>query len=304
MKLTAEQINSVKARGFLRNRGTDLFSGRIVGHGTVFTADNFADMATLASEYGNGKLFCTSRLSVEIPGIPFERIEEAERFASEHGLCFGGTGAKVRPVTSCKGTTCVYGNFDTQELAREIHDRFYIGYSNVKLPHKFKIGIGGCPNSCMKPSLNDFGIEGHKVPSFDGSLCRGCSSCAIEKSCPMKAASVIDGKLCIDSEKCISCGVCTGKCPFKAVSHESETVYKIFIGGTWGKQTRMGSALSRLVKEDELLDILESAILWFKKNGLPKERFGKTIDRIGQTEAETAILHGAILAEKDDILAK
>ena len=37
-KLTMNEINSVKGKGFLRNRGTDLFSGRIVPVGTVFTA--------------------------------------------------------------------------------------------------------------------------------------------------------------------------------------------------------------------------------------------------------------------------
>ena len=30
-----------------------------------------------------------------------------------------GTGAKIRPVTACKGTTCVYGNIDTQTLELE-----------------------------------------------------------------------------------------------------------------------------------------------------------------------------------------
>ena len=73
--LTSDQINSVKGRGFLRNRGTDLFSGRIVPAGTVFNAQNFCDMATLAEKYGNGKLICTSRQSIEVPGIPFDKIE-------------------------------------------------------------------------------------------------------------------------------------------------------------------------------------------------------------------------------------
>ena len=304
MKLSAEQINAVKARGFLRNRGTDLFSGRIVAPGTVFTYANFADMATLAKEYGNGKLICTSRLAVEVPGIPFEKIDEAEKFAFEHGLRFGGTGAKVRPVTACKGTTCVYGNFDTQALAKEIHEKFYLGWNQIKLPHKFKIGIGGCPNSCMKPSLNDFGVEGHKIPVFDSALCKGCNVCAVEKACPMKAAKVCNGKLVIDSEKCISCGVCTGKCPFKAVAHESETLYKIYVGGTWGKHTRMGTPLTHFVKEEEILPILEKSILWFKENGEPKERFGKCIDRIGFDKAEAEITGNEIFERKEEILAK
>ena len=106
-KLKAADITAVKAQGFLLNRGTELFSGRIVAPGTVFTAENFKDMAELASTYGNGKLICTSRLAVEIPGIPFEKIPEARQFAADHGMRFGGTGGKVRPVTACKGTTCV-----------------------------------------------------------------------------------------------------------------------------------------------------------------------------------------------------
>lgn len=304
MALTTEQINSVKGRGFLRNRGTDNFSGRIVGYGTVFTAENFRDMSELAAKFGNGKLICTSRLGVEIPGIPFDKIEEAEAFAASHGLRFGGTGAKVRPVTACKGTTCVYGNCDTQAIAAKIHDEFFLGWNSVSLPHKFKISVGGCPNSCMKPSLNDFGIEGHKQPIFNPELCRGCKSCAVESRCPMKAAKVVGGKLSIDKSLCLSCGVCTGKCPFGAVAGESETLYRIFIGGTWGKHTRMGSPLSRLVREDEIMPILEKTLLWFKENGLPKERLGKAIDRIGFDKAEAEIMGDGLLERKAEILSK
>ena len=304
MNLTPDQINAVKARGFLRNRGTELFSGRIVAPGTVFTAENFKDMSYIAENYGAGKLMCTSRLAVEIPGIPFEKIEDAEAYAAAHGLRFGGTGAKVRPVTACKGTTCVFGNFDTQALAKEIHEKYYLGWNDVKLPHKFKIAVGGCPNSCMKPSLNDFGVEGHKVPKFDENLCHGCKVCAVEKACPMKAAKIEHGKLAIDCDACLSCGVCTGKCPFKAVAHETETLYRIYIGGTWGKHTRMGSPLSKLVTKEEILPILEKTMLWFKENGQPKERLGKAIDRIGFEKVEAAILSDDLLARKDEILAK
>ena len=156
----------------------------------------------------------------------------------------------------------------------------------------------------MKPSLNDFGIEGHKVPVTDTSLCRACGSCAVEKSCPMKAATLTDGKISIDEEKCLSCGVCTGKCPFKAVAHQSETLYKIYIGGTWGKHTRMGTPLSRLVTEDEIFPILEKTMLWFKENALPKERLGKAIDRIGFDKAEAEIMGDAIMSRKESILSK
>lgn len=302
-KLTSEQIASVKARGFLRNRGTDQFSGRIVPSGCVFTSDELAVVAELAKTYGNGKIAFTSRLTAEIVGIPYEKIEAITISAAEHGLYFGGTGAKIRPVTACKGTTCVYGNFDTQGLAKEIHEKYYLGWSSVKLPHKFKIGIGGCPNSCMKPSLNDFGIEGRRAPQYEPEDCRGCKTCQIEKSCPLHAARLVDGKLKIDEELCRTCGVCTGKCPFQAVKHHDYVQYQIFIGGTWGKHTRMGTPLSRLVEQEEIFPLLEKTLLWFKANAYQKERLGAAIDRIGADKLEQALFDNRLLEQKEEILA-
>ena len=43
--LKNEDIIAVKGKGFLRNRGTDKFSGRILSAGTVFTAENFKALA-------------------------------------------------------------------------------------------------------------------------------------------------------------------------------------------------------------------------------------------------------------------
>ena len=300
-KLTAEQIASVKGRGFLRNRGTDCFSGRIVPRGCVFSADELAAVAELSRRYGNGRVAFTSRLNAEVAGIPFERIAEAEGFAAENGLAFGGTGAKIRPVTACKGTTCVFGNFDTQALARRIHDVFYIGWKDVSLPHKFKIGIGGCPNSCMKPSLNDFGVEGHRLPAVNPDACRGCGTCAVEKACPVNAASLESGKITL-SDSCITCGVCASRCPFGAVPEEAVR-FRIFVGGTWGKTTRMGTPLSRLVTAEEVLPLLEKPLLWYRENGYTKERLGKTVDRLGVEALETALFTDELLDRREAILA-
>ena len=125
MNITKEQITNVKGRGFLQNRGTDCFSGRIVTVAGVFTPNELHALAECAERFGNGKVIFTARLSAEIVGIPFEKIPAAEAFMAERGLKFGGTGAKVRPIAACKGTTCVYGNIDTQELASTIFEKFY-----------------------------------------------------------------------------------------------------------------------------------------------------------------------------------
>ena len=302
--LTNEQITSVKGRGFLRNRGTDCFSGRIVTVAGLFTPDQLHAIAECSEKYGNGKVIFTARLAAEIVGIPFDKIPEAEAFMAERGLYFGGTGAKVRPITACKGTTCVYGNIDTQALAKVIYDKFYIGMRDVKLPHKFKIGVGGCPNSCMKPSLNDVGVEGCRAFSFDSELCRGCKKCAVAESCPTKAVSVVNGKAVIDTDKCTNCGVCVGKCPFGAVPKEAESVCRIFVGGTWGKTQRMGTLLNAVYSTDEIPTVIEKVMLWYKENGFVKERLGTAIDRLGANEFEVAIKGNDLIDRRDEILAK
>ncbi len=302
--LTNEQITSVKGRGFLRNRGTDCFSGRIVTVAGLFTPTELHAIAECAEKFGNGKVIFTARLAAEIVGIPFDKIPEAEAFMAERGLYFGGTGAKVRPITACKGTTCVYGNIDTQALAKVIYDKFYIGMRDVKLPHKFKIGVGGCPNSCMKPSLNDVGVEGCRAFSFDSELCRGCKKCAVAESCPTKAVSVVNGKAVIDTSKCTSCGVCVGKCPFGAVPKEAASVCRIFVGGTWGKTQRMGTLLNSVYSADEVPSVIEKVMLWYKENGYVKERLGAAVDRIGTDALEAAIATDDLITRKDDILAK
>ena len=302
MSLTKENIMSVKGKGFLLNRGTECFSGRVVCRGGAYSASELKAIAECAEKFGSGKISFTGRLSAEIVGIPFDKIDEASAFLAENGLYFGGTGAKIRPITACKGTTCVYGNIDTHKIAASLHDKFYIEMNSVKLPHKFKIGVGGCPNSCMKPSLNDFGVEGHKIPQYNADKCRGCAKCAVESACPVKAAKVENGKLVI-SDKCITCGVCVGKCPFEAVAHEGKQAFKIFVGGTWGKSSRNGTPLSKLVSEEEIYPLLEKSILWYRENGYQKERFGLAIDRIGIEKFEEAIFSDELLKRKDEILA-
>ena len=163
----------------------------------------------------------TSRLTMEIQSVPYENIEPLREFLMDAGLETGGTGSKVRPVVSCKGTTCQYGLIDTFAISEEIHERFYKGYHDVKLPHKFKIAVGGCPNNCVKPDLNDLGVIGQRIPEIDMEKCRGCKKCQIVENCPIKIAKLENGKLSIDPEACNHCGRCVGKCPFHEIGRAS-----------------------------------------------------------------------------------
>ena len=163
-QLSIGDVRSVKGRGYLLNRGTNAFSARVVTTFGVVTAEQVRKLADVAEKFGNGRVTLTTRQSFEIPGIPFEKISEFESAIAAIGLSVGGTGPKVRPIVACKGTTCSCGLIDTFALAKALHERFYLGWHGVALPGKFKIAVGGCPNNCVKPNLNDLGIVGKILP--------------------------------------------------------------------------------------------------------------------------------------------
>ena len=162
--ITINDVRSVKGKGYLHNRGTDCFSARVVTPRGVVTAAQARSLADIAAKFGNGSLTLTTRQSFELPGIPFSKIAEFEAAIAAIGLSVGGTGPRVRPVVACKGTTCPCGLVDTFALAEAIHRKFYLGWHDIALPGKFKIAVGGCPNNCVKPDLNDIGIVGKLLP--------------------------------------------------------------------------------------------------------------------------------------------
>ena len=297
------EIKRVKGLGFLNNKGTDLFNARIITVNGKITAEQTAVIAEAAKKFGNGEVEFTTRLTVEVRGVHFDNIPAFQEFIAQAGLITGGTGSVVRPVVSRKGTTCQYGLYDTFALSEEIHKRFYLGYHSVKLPHKFKIACGGCPNNCVKPTLNDLGIIGQMVPQFDEDSCNGCKKCQIVNICPMKACKVEDGMLNIDPEVCNNCGRCVGHCPFDAIE-EGKPGFKIYIGGRWGKKIAHGQPLSKIfTSEEEVLNVVEKAILFFREQGKTGERFADTIARLGFDYVEKELLSDDILARKDAILA-
>lgn len=291
--LTPDQIGKVKGYGFLRDkRYPDVFNARVITRNGKITAAEQRIIAEAAERFGSAEVAMTSRLTIEIQGVKYENIPALMDFLENNGLETGGTGPKVRPVVSCKGTSCVFGLIDTFGLSLKIHERFYVGYHETVLPHKFKMAVGGCPNNCVKPDLNDIGVIGQRLIEVDLEKCRGCKKCIIETTCPMKAAAVKDGKILVDASVCNNCGRCFEKCPFGAFG-KAKTAYRVYIGGRWGKKTARGIPLSYLFEsEDEVLAAIENAIVLFRDLGIKGERFADTIARLGFEACEEQILKG------------
>ena len=302
-KLPPEEIKRVKGLGCLQDkRYPDVFNVRVITRNGKITAEEHRTIAEAAEKFGSGAVTMTTRLTLEIQGVKHADIQPLIDFLNEHGLSTGGTGSLVRPVVSCKGTTCQYGLIDTYGLSEKIHDKFYVGYHGVTLPHKFKIAVGGCPNNCVKPDLNDLGIVGQRVPMVNYAKCRGCKVCQVEKNCPIKTAKVVDGKIQIDPNECNNCGRCKGRCPFGALEEYQEG-YKILIGGRWGKKIAHGRALTKLfTTEEEVMDVIEKAILLFRDEGISGERFADTVTRLGFDYVNEKLLSDSI--DKEAVLKK
>lgn len=298
-----EEVTRVKALGFLWDKNTpDCFNGRVITRNGKITAEEMRAITEAAEKYGSGEIAMTSRLTIEIQHVPFDNIEPLREELMAAGLETGGTGSKVRPVVSCKGTTCQYGLIDTFALSEEIHERFFHGYAGVKLPHKFKIAVGGCPNNCVKPDLNDLGVIGQKVPEIDLSKCRGCKVCQVERACPIHVPVVADGKVVI-GDACNHCGRCVGKCPFKA-AESFVPGYRVYIGGRWGKKFAHGRYLDKVFTDkEEVLAVIEKAILLFREQGITGERFADTIARLGFENVQEQILSDEILSRKEENLS-
>ena len=304
LTISPEEEKRVKGLGFLNNKGTDNFSARVLTVNGKITAAQHRCIAEAAELFGNGNITFTTRLSIEVQGIPFDKIDDFRNYIAKEGLKTGGTGAKIRPIVSCKATTCKFGRLDSFAISEDMHHRFFEGYNDVALPHKFKMAVGGCPNNCMKPDLNDMGIVGQLIPTHDLDKCKGCKKCKIEQVCPMDACKVVDKKITRDTNICNNCGRCVGKCPFGVVD-EGTPGYKLYIGGRWGKKISIGKPLTTIFKtQEEVLDVMEKAILLYKDQGIKGERFEEIIKRIGFENIEEQLLDDDLLNRKDEILNK
>ena len=79
--------------------------------------------------------------------------------------------------------------------------------------------------------------------------------------------------------------------------------YRVYIGGRWGKKIAHGLPLTRIItSEEELMDVVEKAILLFRDEGKTGERFADTVARLGFDYVNDKLLNSVI--DKDAILHK
>ncbi len=266
---------ALKKGGFMRQKQKGYFSLRLQVVGGQLTAENVKKISEVAEKYGRGYVHLTSRQGVEIPFIRFEDIEEVRRELAKGGVKPGVCGPRVRTVTACQGSAvCPSGNIDTQDIAQELDARYF----GRDLPHKFKFGVTGCQNNCLKAEENDLGIKGALDVKWVEDKCISCGVC--EKACREGAISMADGKIVLDERRCNYCGRCAKSCPTDA--WEGENAYLVSFGGLFGNTIHKGDAILPLIRsKEQLYRVTDAAIQFFADHAKPGERFKFTLDRVG-----------------------
>ncbi|MBR1870573.1 MAG: 4Fe-4S binding protein [Kiritimatiellae bacterium] len=271
----ATDYAALKAGGFMRQKQKDTFSLRLRVVGGTVTVRQLETIAAVARKFGQDYVHLTSRQGVEIPFIKLADIEAVKAALAEGGVSPGVCGPRVRTVTACQaGKCCPSGCIDASEVATEL-DRRYFGRT---LPHKFKFGVTGCQNNCLKAEENDVGVKGAMAVAWKKDDCIFCGVCV--KACRTGALAVADGELVLDQAKCNNCGRCVTACPTGAWAGESG--YLVSFGGTFGNAIQKGRELLPVIKDEATLyRVTDAAIEFFARNANPGERFAKTLDRIG-----------------------
>ncbi len=230
MTSDAIEYDSLKRRGFLRQRQEGFFVLRTrMAHG-VYQKEHLEKVTEVAKKYARGFVHITTRQGIEVPYVRYADIDKVESELRSAGIETGTSGPRLRTTTCCPGNNwCKSGLIDTFALYDRIEKETGIRCS-MDLPHKFKIAISGCPNTCTRPQQSEIGIHG-----------------------------VAD-----------------------TASENRKTGYTVYLGGCGGRTPRTGFKLEKVCSEDEVINIIDRVVIFFKQNAKPRQRLGALIEEFGK----------------------
>jgi dissimilatory sulfite reductase (desulfoviridin) alpha/beta subunit len=262
--------------GFIPQKQPGLFAVRLEVAGGSLNAEQLAHLAEVARRYGSGQVHLTARQGVELVDIPGEHCQALSAELARVGLNVGVRGNRVRTVTACSAERCRFGLIQAQHLAQLIDQRFY---ARGGLPHKFKVGVTGCPNACLKPRENDLGVQGVVRVRLAPERCTGCGACL--QACPAQALRLEEGLPVIRRRRCLGCSGCVRVCP-QSAWQQTEAGFRVFAGGKMGKFPRLGRVVFPFVTgEESVLTVIDATLSFYAGEGKPKERFADTLRRAG-----------------------
>ena len=280
-------LAALKKVGMIQQKQKEYFAMRLHAVGGDFTTEQMTAIADVARKYGRGELHLSTRQGIEIHFVHHTKLEEARLVLAAAGVDMGACGPRVRIIAACPGErTCHWGIIDTKEISRKLDQKYF----RQETPHKFKLAVTGCPHNCAKATENDIGVMGGVEPAWNREVCTDCGLCI--NICPTGAIAKDGNEYLLDLSKCIYCSICSASCPADAWKVK-KSGYIVWMGGTMGKIPRIAARLPGLIEtEERLFEVIDRAITFYRQYGRTKERFGRTIDRVGVETVIKEIRHG------------
>jgi len=135
----------------IQNDGT--FSVIPQMRGGVTDAEQLIRLGEVAKKYNVSLVKVTGSQRIGLYGIKKELLPKVW---SDLGMRSASAyGKKTRSVKSCVGKAfCRFGTQFTTRLGIRLEETF----EYIDTPHKFKMGVSGCPRSCVESGVKDFGV--------------------------------------------------------------------------------------------------------------------------------------------------
>ncbi len=197
--------------------------------------------------------------------------DEIKGFQVEN--CFGPNGCPNRAV-----------KFDglAKKLEKKLLERNLRGFLKMKVNgplkthHEFRVSISDCPNACSRPQIVDVGLIGASKPKVSDEICSQCGECV--EACREGAISIHGPSPVIDYSNCLSCGQCADICPTGALQ-EDASGYRVLVGGKLGRHPRLGTELSGIYTEKEVLQLIDRVLDHYQHHCKKGERLGEILER-------------------------
>jgi len=124
--------------------------------GGVTTPDELRAIADAADKYQVRTVKITGGQRLDLLGVNKDDLPAVWRDLNAAGLVSGHAyGKAVRTVKTCVGSEwCRVGVQDSTTMGQRLERLTWGAWA----PHKFKMGVSGCPRNCAEATIKDFGV--------------------------------------------------------------------------------------------------------------------------------------------------
>lgn len=185
--------------------------------------------------------------------------------------CFGSSGCPNRANIGDSLLKKIEELLEKKDLLSFLKQRVK---GDIKFHHEFKVTLAECPNACSQPQIKDIGIIGACMPILTDETCTLCDACVDE--CKENAISIQSesNKPEISYDLCLACGKCIEVCPTGTIVSDIKG-FRVQLGGKLGRHPRLATELDGIFSEDEVFEIVNRCVEFYKKNCKHGERFAE-----------------------------